>query len=1533
MQLIFRFSMKKTILLFSIWAFLAPWAFAQTYNDGPIELQVKLREVNTTFNQTDVQLFGLVGSPDDLTYFVWARDNGDVDGLGWQGGACLTDDFNPPGISTDFDYTLINNTYPASTVPQYFDLKVDAWEDDSDDTACSGSRCSYETNICCGVMVLGACIGITTDDDNHCDADPFKTQVDYRLGPPCQWFDHGFVVGNCPSNNYYQPHIQSYWRYTKGTNCANSIDLGTLSPAASVSHFNSNECYANNWSASPGNDVFYEFTITQPMGLTISLCAGATFNTNLYLLDNTCTTQLAFNNNFCAQTSEISTSICNPGTYIVVVDGNGAADMGTFTLTISDNPTVLVEANAGPPNVSLCIGDSIMLGGSPAAFNGFPPYTYAWTPATGLSGTNIPNPMAGPLATTSYTLTVTDNTGCMRTDMITVTVDPIPTAGISATANLICTGTSALLTGTGGLSYQWLFNNGPIPAATGATYGATLPGNYSVVAINSFGCTDTSGIESISVVSQAIAIASTPGPTTICAGDSVNLFASGVGINYQWTLNGALIPGATNLNYTAVSPGNYQVIMSFGGNCPDTSSVIPVTVNTNPVGNILPSGAAAICQGGSLLLQASGGNSYQWIYNGSQLPGATSTTYTASMAGNYYAIVTSSAGCRDTTQTLMLTVNPKPAAFATAMGPTTFCAGTSVTLNALGTGTFQWLKNNLLIGGASGATYVANSSGNYAVVVTSGVGCKDTSNLITIVVNPNPNATIMATGPTTICQGNSANLQASGGTSYQWLLSGAIIPGATAATYAAVLPGPYSVVATNSSGCRDTSSIMNITVQPQAVASAIATTPTSICAGDTVILAASGGGLYQWLMNGNPIGGATNAILYATGAGNYRVVVRNALGTCPDTSAAISITLNPQPVANISANGPASFCAGDSVQLEGNGGMLYQWMYNGLVVPGATDSILTALAAGNYAVIVSNIFGCRDTSAAVPVTLFPQPIASVLPLGSTTVCAGDTATLIASGGGQYQWLLNGIPLPGATNAVYQTMLPGSYSVIVRNNMSGCPDTSSITTVIVNPLPSPGIAPINASVCPASNQVFTASGGTNYQWLLNGSPIPGATGGSFTTNIGGIYSVIAISAAGCTQQSQNATLSIYPSPVAQIASSGSTTICSGEPLTLFGAGGLVYQWQLNGGNISGANGGSLEPFASGSYTVIATSANGCKDTSAAVTVTIRPRPLADISPSGNVEICAGGAATLNGIGGTTYQWLFNNVPVPGATAGLFSAMDPGLYSVVALNMFGCKDTSVITTLSLASAPAADIMAMGPTTVCTGETVPLLGFGTGDYQWLFNGNPLPGETTSMLTVSGSGEYSVEVSNACGADTSAEIGVMINPDPVAGFLTEPAEPAAGQSFVFVDQSISAATWSWDFGDGTGNSTLQNPVYSFSETGTYNVTLAITDDTGCPDTITLSIFIKPFGDIFIPNVFTPNGDGFVDRFEIYYSDYVEIDLSIFDRWGKEVFRTTDPGNFWDGTINGGSQANEGVYYYVIKASKEQEEPVYFNGNLTLIR
>jgi hypothetical protein len=299
---------------------------------------------------------------------------------------------------------------------------------------------------------------------------------------------------------------------------------------------------------------------------------------------------------------------------------------------------------------------------------------------------------------------------------------------------------------------------------------------------------------------------------------------------------------------------------------------------------------------------------------------------------------------------------------------------------------------------------------------------------------------------------------------------------------------------------------------------------------------------YRWLFNGSAVSGNLTPTLTANASGAYRLIVTNAVTGCFDTSAAVSVTVNPIPAAQISPVGSLTRCVGDSVTLNATTGtgFSYVWLLNGSVLTGSTQAGVRVGAAGSYRVLITNsVTGCFDTSAAVSVVIVPLPTATVSAAGSTTLCEGNTVVLNANTGTglTYSWLRNGVAISGQTSASLTASLAGSYRVVVTN-ATGCFDTSAALTVTVNPKPAAPVLTTNADT------IF-ASPGTDLLWFRDGILLAGVTDSTLIITQNGSYRALRLSAQGCNSDSSNAIVvtnvavadeqvlqaRIYPNPTA------------------------------------------------------------------------------------------------------------------------------------------------------------------------------------------------------------------------------------------------------------------------------------------------------------------------------------------------------------------------------------------------------------------
>ncbi|HKR03790.1 MAG TPA: T9SS type A sorting domain-containing protein [Bacteroidia bacterium] len=419
-----------------------------------------------------------------------------------------------------------------------------------------------------------------------------------------------------------------------------------------------------------------------------------------------------------------------------------------------------------------------------------------------------------------------------------------------------------------------------------------------------------------------------------------------------------------------------------------------VTLEYGPAGFTPGTGAAA----------GTGGTVFSNVYFPFTLSGLTTGT-------TYDVYVRRSCGAPNgfSVNSVKLALTPcsvVPTGIATDAVDNIFCLGDSVTLSQVGGvlapgGAYKWYSGycgNTLIGTGSSIKVSPSTTAYYYMRSEAACGISLCFSTTLYPTSNGPSATVTAAGPVTFCSGDSVRLNANTGSglTYKWKKNGTIIPGATGSFYYAKTTGAYSVMVTNPCSSL-TSSQLSVNVNALPSAAITAGGPTTFCSGGSVNLSVTSGTnkTYQWMKGGVNISGATSSTYNATIAGNYKATVTNTVTGCSGiTSPATLVTVNQQPAATITPQGPVTFCAGGSVLLKGNNGtgLTYKWKKNTVFISGATNKNYTATTAGTYRLQVTNSNGCSKTSAGVVVSV---PCRDNGYVTGEDISAGNTADFIA----------------------------------------------------------------------------------------------------------------------------------------------------------------------------------------------------------------------------------------------------------------------------------------------------------------------------------------------------------------------------------------------------------------------------------------------------------------------------------------------------------------------------------------------------------
>ena len=901
-------------------------------------------------------------------------------------------------------------------------------------------------------------------------------------------------------------------------------------------------------------------------------------------------------------------------------------------------------------------------------------------------------------------------------------------------------------------------------------------------------------------------------------------------------------------------------------------------------------------------------------------------TYTAQLILNY-----SCGGGTDTLSKVVVILTPT---LSVSM-PAASCGGqtsaTVTTTGGSGNYSYTWTPSGLttsVISNVALGTYTVN-------MLDTTSGCF--SSLVTTITSPGNSNPVVSAASISICPTATTVLSASGATSYTWNPGNFVGNNYVVNPYANTV---YTVIGLASScTAAATASVSMLGGFSPTITSSVLG-----CVGHVLQLNAGGANSYTW---NTPGGGAllTPTVIINSAsinnAGTYTLNMQ-ALNNC---TAALTATVVIFPSPTLAAAGQ-TVCVSQTLNLSSSSSPASDYYWTG---PNSYTSSLqnlifvnpTTVISGIYTVLTTNTLLCTNT-ATVQALVLPIPNPSIV--CSSTLCSNNILQFFGSGGTIYNWTGPNSYTSSVQNPSIFPISPlqsGSYTLTASN---GYCSANSVKTITV--LPSPTLAMVsNAPICETQSlslQVNTGSTAVSYTWYgpYGFSDTLKYTGrDSSRVTYSGIYTVIVRAANSCETTGVDS-ITIFPLPALVVSGA---TVCLNEKAVLKASGGSSYNWTGPGFFSSSlaspviTNATNISP---NQYTVLASSANNCTAIAYANVVTW-PLPIPSLTASAK-RLCANSTLYLQGGGGVFYKWEGAGNLIYIEKDVNFVVFNPGtiqIYSLTVTDANNCKSITS-TSVQVDPVPFGNLVKSSNNTCvpfCTeykfvsGGPNPIT-----NYSWNLNNETSPGPSFKHCFNEG-GIFTLNGVFTDSNNCKASIDFIVNalPKPKADFDYSPLFPIENTEPVFFTNTSGGEglkEYNWFFSDNEHKTSDKNSHYFYSESGNYPVALVVTNNWGCADSIVKNIHVEADFHLYVPNTFTPNNDDLNEIFLPIGRGIKTYYLSVFNRWGIQVFESSELQTGWDGSFRG-EECEIDTYQWKINISSESGESKELKGYVNLIR
>jgi len=648
-------------------------------------------------------------------------------------------------------------------------------------------------------------------------------------------------------------------------------------------------------------------------------------------------------------------------------------------------------------------------------------------------------------------------------------------------------------------------------------------------------------------------------------------------------------------------------------------------------------------------------------------------------------------------------------------------------------------------------------------------------------------------------------------------------------------------------------------------------------------------------------------------------------------------------------------CGHNDTLTAPSGFATYSWSGPGII--GSSTGQQLIVNRGGVYVVDMTTFGNTPCSFTMSDTVDgTDPIAN---FSVPTICVGDTVpfhdlSTATAPITSWHWDFGDGGSANIQNPQHAFDTAGTYAVRLTITSPPCTHDTTIYVQVIAPPSSTFTVQSPVCIYTNSNVVYTGNASPSaftFNWDFDAGS-GGSAGGTGPFNINWLTSgtkvvTLQLSSGYCHSLIDTQLVTVKPFLGMQLSTA--TTICQGQTTTLTADNCTTYQWSP-GSSLSDSTSATVyaTPMSTTTYSVTGTSLQ-CYSVDT-VTVFVKKYATTPFTATGPVCIGQNSTVLYLGDGGDSavYSWDFHGgtaLPDTGVGPLMVYWLTPGSHEItLSVDLAGC-DTTATDTISVFSDPPHPALTADTAIGCPGLDVCFTSAPVGDnigYLWSFGDGDTSHAQNPCYAYADSGVYTVSfqvaLSPECVFDTTMNQLISVRPLAYPAFTPSVEIIQQPDSLIsFINQSQHATSYLWDFRAADsldaliGYSTQTNPTFDFTNYGIYNVTLYAYNQLGCVDSVTESVKVWPMQNFYIPNAFTPNGDGLNDEFYVYTQPGASVvSFQVFDRWGEKVHDGPYP---WDGSYRG-QPSPPGIYTYVANVQLiDTLQAVKCKGSITLIR